>query len=84
MGGGSIDDGFHEQVKQTSIRSSSGRAEAALRQMDDPERPLVLFSMPTLYKYHMRKSVAISLKFQNYLKAKMKTLNSLRLPCQIQ
>lgn len=68
MGGGGIstDDGFHEQVRQTSVSSGVDRAESALGQRDgsgDPKSPLVLFSMPTLYKYLMRKSVAISLKF---------------------
>lgn len=69
MGGGRIvtEGSFHEQVRQTSVRSSLGIAESALGQRDelhDPESLSVLFSMPNLSKYHTRKSQAISLTFE--------------------
>lgn len=54
MGGSgiAIDDDFHKQVKQTSVRSSLGRAESDLGQRDclgETESPSILFSMSTLY-----------------------------------
>lgn len=54
MGGSgiAIDDDFHKQVRQISVRSSLGRAESDLGQRDwlgETESPSVLFSMSTLY-----------------------------------
>lgn len=54
MGGSgvAIDDDFHKQVRQISVRSGLGRAESDLGQRDwlgETESPSVLFSMSTLH-----------------------------------
>jgi len=84
-GGIATDDGFHEQVGQTSVSSSLGRAESASGQRDglgDPESPSSSVSHAYPVQITHEKicgyftSVSES-KHHNYLKAKMKSLNSL-------